>query len=256
MNVIREIAGIVFDRMFYNPAIAFASEKFGTPAVSDGYEMKGVRIVKDGMVSLAVLDIGNSEVALIDAGYDKSGKAVLSELYRRGLGPEAVKAILLTHGHIDHIGAAAMFPKAEIMALAEDVAMAEGRTGHKGFLPCLLPVKLTGLKVTRILSDGETFKLGNLNFRVFSIPGHTAGSAAFLVGGVLFLGDSAFATRDSGLREASCPFSEDMKRNRASLARLGRLLDGENNSVEAIIFSHSSPLTRGIEPLREFAQGR
>jgi len=251
MKFIREIAGFIFDRMFYNPAVALVSDRFGNPAVTDGCEIKGIRIVKDGMVSLAVLDIGNNEVALIDAGYDKSGKAVLAELGRRGLGPESVRAILLTHGHIDHVGAAALFPEAEIMALAEDVAMAEGRAGHKGFLPRLLPVRPTRLKVTRILKDGEMFNLGNVSVRVFSIPGHTAGSAAFLIDRVLFLGDSAFATRDFRLREASCPFSEDMQENRSSLARLGRLLDGDG--IEAIIFSHSSPLMRGIEPLRGFS---
>ncbi len=50
------------------------------------------------------MPLSDREVALIDAGNDVQGKALLAELSRRGLSPDDVKVILLTHGHADHIG--------------------------------------------------------------------------------------------------------------------------------------------------------
>ena len=58
----------------------------GRQAITDGFEVGGVRIVKDGIVTIGVISTGDKEVALIDAGNDPSGKAILAELARRHLG--------------------------------------------------------------------------------------------------------------------------------------------------------------------------
>ena len=94
-----------------------ASALMGRQSVMDGSEVNGIRIVADGITSLAVIPVGEGRVALIDAGNDKAGKAILAELSRRHLGPDAVAAVLLTHGHGDHRGAVPLFPKAQVMAL-------------------------------------------------------------------------------------------------------------------------------------------
>jgi glyoxylase-like metal-dependent hydrolase (beta-lactamase superfamily II) len=76
----------------------------GRKELVDGADLPGgAKVVKDGFVASFMLPAGDRQVALIDAGNDVSGKAVLAELQRRGLGPEAVKAIFLTHGHGDHL---------------------------------------------------------------------------------------------------------------------------------------------------------
>src|SRR5262249_5783046 len=63
----------------------------GGPPIPDGMELPGgARVVKDGYVSVFVLPAGPGAVALIDAGNDRQGGAILRELSRRGLGPEAV----------------------------------------------------------------------------------------------------------------------------------------------------------------------
>src|SRR6185312_5681340 len=92
-----------------------ASAFAGNAPIVDGSEpVPGVRQVKDGFVSMFVLDAGEGQVALIDAGTDPEGKAILAELARRKLGPDAVKAIFLTHGHGDHLAAVHLFPKADV----------------------------------------------------------------------------------------------------------------------------------------------
>ena len=97
-----KIAGIVIVLLLIVAVGTVAYAFIARQSITDGFEINGIRIVKDGIVSMAVVPIGTGEVALIDAGNDSSGKAILAELTRRGLGPSAVKGILLTHGHPDH----------------------------------------------------------------------------------------------------------------------------------------------------------
>ncbi len=123
----------------------------------------GVEIVKDGFVSIAMLDVGANQVALIDAGNDKEGKAILAALAERNLTPASVVAIFLTHGHPDHMAGCHLFPGAQVYAMQEDVA----RIG-------------SAATVTHPLKDGDVSEIGDLRVEAFATPGHTAGSAVFL----------------------------------------------------------------------------
>jgi glyoxylase-like metal-dependent hydrolase (beta-lactamase superfamily II) len=253
MKIILLLAAVVVGVLVAGVAGLFAVTFAGLQDIRDGYELNGVRVVKDSMVSFGIVDAGAGGVVLIDAGNDAAGQALLADLARRGLGPDAVQAIFLTHGHRDHTAAAALFPKAEIMALAPDVALAEGRVGSKGPITRFMPVKPTGVKITRVLHDGETVTVGTAAIRVFAIPGHTAGSAAYLVNGVLFLGDAANAKKDGRVVGSSWAFSESQAQDRASLVRLQQMLAKENADVKTIVFAHSGVLTQGLAPLAAFA---
>jgi glyoxylase-like metal-dependent hydrolase (beta-lactamase superfamily II) len=193
-------------------------------------------------------------VALIDAGNDRKGKVILAELARGGLGPDAVEAILLTHGHSDHTGGVLLFAKAKVMALAEDVALTEGRANSRGPMQRLFSAHPTGIKVARVLRDGETVRVGKAVFRAFPVPGHTAGSAAYLVNGVLVLGDSANATKKGKVAGAPWLFSDSRAKNRESLVALDRRLVREGTKVRALVFSHSGALEEGLAPLTAFAE--
>jgi glyoxylase-like metal-dependent hydrolase (beta-lactamase superfamily II) len=247
-----KIVGVVLFVLIATPVVLIGSAFVGTSAIQDGAELEGVvRIVKDGFVSIGVVDIGGGKVALIDAGNDKQGKAILAELARRKLGPEAVEAVLLTHGHGDHLAACPLFPSASVYALAGDVALAEGREAGKSPIGKLAGARPTGVKVTRALEDGETLTLGNQHVRVFAIPGHTAGSAAYLVNGVLFLGDSAGSSSDGKVLAAPKLFSDDPAQNRASLKALGDRLRPQAAEVRVLVPAHSGVL-RGLDPLLAF----
>jgi glyoxylase-like metal-dependent hydrolase (beta-lactamase superfamily II) len=165
-----------------------------------------------------------------------------------------VRAILLTHGHPDHVAAIAAFPDAEVVALAKEVDLIEGRVAAGGPLTRFSGAKPTGIKVARSLQDGETITLGETQARVFGVPGHTAGSAAYLVHDVLFLGDAADVGRDGSLREAPWVLSDSQAENRASLDRLYRRLVAEDVVVNAIVCAHSGVLTEGLAPLAAFAE--
>lgn len=244
-----KIVGIVLAVLIAIPAIALGVTFAGTSDIEDARELAGVaRIVKDGYVLASVLDLGGGKVALVDAGNDKEGKALLAELTRRGVGPEAVEAILLTHGHPDHTAGCHLFPAAKIYALDVEVALVEGSVAARGPLPRMIGAKATGIKVTRGLKDGETLTLGARSVRVFAVPGHTAGSAAYLVDGVLFVGDSATGGTDGKLHGAPWLFSDDRAQNIASMRGLGGKLEAEGAAVKFIVPAHSAVL-EGLAPL-------
>ena len=235
-------------------AILLAPVLFLRRSVPEGLQVAGIHIVKDGMVSVGVIPIAPGEVALIDAGNDASGQAIIDELSRQQLTADAVTTILVTHGHPDHIAAISRFPRAQVMSLAAEVPLIEGRAAARGPLPRFMPVNPTGVKVSRSLQDGDTIALGSLAVRVFAVPGHTAGSAGYLVNGVLFLGDAADAARDGSLKGSPWIFSDSQAEDLASIVRLADRLDKDNIAVDAIVFAHSGALTEGRAPLTTFAR--
>ena len=240
--------------LFVVSVIGFVAATFmGRQSITDGAEVNGIRIVKDGMVAVGVIPVSEGEVALVDAGNDVAAAAILAELTRRHLGPDAVTTIFITHGHPDHIAGVAKFPRARVIALEAEAPLVEGRAGARGPLPRLMPVSPTGITVARTVADGETVRLGTHSVRVFAVPGHTQGSAAYLVDGVLFMGDSADTKDDGTIIGAPWVFSDSQPQDRASLAALDERLKRDNADVKAIAFSHSGLLANGLASLDAFA---
>ncbi len=209
-------------------------------------------LVKDGFVSAGLVPIGERQVAVVDAGIDVDGKALLAELSRLGFSAEDVKAVLLTHGHSDHIGGIRKFAKAEVMALAAEADVVAGRSSGGGPIMRFKSPRPTGVRLSRILQDGEVLPLGSYSVRVFAVPGHTPGSAAYAIGENLFLGDSANQGKDGRLTAAPWVFSASAAQNRKSLVELARRL-ASDSSIKTLVFAHSAPLERGVAPLVEFA---
>ena len=106
---------------------------------------------------------------LIDAPADAG--AILERL--KGTNP---KYILLTHNHMDHLGALSELQsklKVPVAVHALDV---------KG-LPS--PPEM-------LLNDGDIVSFGNIKLKVLHTPGHTPGSLCFLVSNYLISGDTIF----------------------------------------------------------------
>jgi len=211
---------------------AFGDNK---PTVDGQRLVPGVQTVEDRFVNMFLLDTGPGAVALIDAGLDDSGKALLAALTQRGLSRDAVKAIFLTHGHGDHTAGCKLFADADVYALADEVSLVGAAA-----------------KVTHPLKDGDITTVGELSVETFAVPGHTPGSAVFLARGVLFFGDSAGASKEGTVMKAVRLFSKDSSQNVASLRALAARLSPRASEIKVLAFGHTGPLD-GFGPLAAFA---
>ncbi len=110
-----------------------------------------------------------------------------------------------THAHADHLSAAhwlrtTRFPSARI-GIGEGITTVQKHFRSIFNLGEHFPVD--GSQFDHLFRDGEIFAIGTLQARVIAVPGHTSDSNAFLIGDVLFVGDSLFMP-DGGT--ARCDF--------------------------------------------------
>lgn len=161
-------------------------------------------------VTYLVSDPGSGEAAVIDPVLDydhRSGRVstasadrVLQAIAEQGL---ALRWILETHAHADHLSAAP-YLKARTGA---PVAIGEHiREVQAIFAPVFhaLDVAGDGREFDRLLRDGEALALGALQIQVLHTPGHTPACVSYRVGDAVFVGDTLFMP-DYGTARADFP---------------------------------------------------
>jgi glyoxylase-like metal-dependent hydrolase (beta-lactamase superfamily II) len=163
---------------------------------------------------------GAATAVIVDPGDEP--QRVLDSLGHHGWTPGG---ILVTHGHLDHIGA--------VKALAEqtgvDVWMARGDADSlRTFRPAPYDPE-------HVVGGGETAEIAGVEFRAFDVPGHTAGSVAFATEGMVFSGDVLFA----GSVGRTDLAGGDMPTLVESIALLMRELPGDT----VVLSGHGPPTT-------------
>ena len=103
----------------------------------------------------------------------------------------SVQAVLLTHGHFDHIGGVRHIREltgAKIYMDSEEVLFI--RDAALNLSTMFFGEKLPQFRVDVPLNDGEKLQVGNLTVAMLHTPGHTSGGCCFVVGDVIFSGDT------------------------------------------------------------------
>ncbi|HVT88839.1 MAG TPA: subclass B3 metallo-beta-lactamase [Tepidisphaeraceae bacterium] len=119
---------------------------------------------------------------LLNTGMGASGPMIVDSIRKLGFKPEDIKLLLGGHAHVDHVGAVAYLKKlsgAQIAMIEQEVPLFEsgGKLDfHYGAYPVFA---FEPAKVDRVLHDGETIKLGDVEMKVLLTPGHTKGSMTF-----------------------------------------------------------------------------
>jgi glyoxylase-like metal-dependent hydrolase (beta-lactamase superfamily II) len=144
---------------------------------------RDVYLVGDSEIShpydCCVYLIDAGDLLLIDSGAGRSFDKLVANIERLDFDPGKLKAVLVTHAHIDHIGALHLFQQeygVQVIAHELDAdALEDGRgTAAEAYgvsyTPCHVDVRLRG--------SGEALHLGRHEIKMIHIPGHTPGSIA------------------------------------------------------------------------------
>ncbi len=133
---------------------------------------------------------------IIDPGSD--AKQILKTVEELGLN---IKVIVLTHSHMDHIGALGEVKEAtgaEIAIHAVEAQLLQRQPLQRVFHPLSQPPPAAD----RLLQEGDTVDIGSLHFRVLHTPGHTPGGICLVEEGIVFSGDTLF---NFGIGRADLP---------------------------------------------------
>lgn len=122
-----------------------------------------------------IIDAEERVAAFVDPGGKPEN--IISKLRKN---PVALRYILLTHKHPDHVEALPdvrrAFPEAHVVIHRDDAAaVGAAAKGAMG------------------VDDGATLPFGNRSIKMLHTPGHTDGSVCFLYDGCVFTGDTLFA---------------------------------------------------------------
>lgn len=236
-------------------------------AVSTQEITGGVYRFADGLVNLYVIE-EDGELTLVDAGWPWSWSSIEQAVEQIGRSPRDIRAVVLTHGHPDHIGTAEKARQtcgASVMAYRDEVSRVRGEASGSspfGLVPGLLPhlwrpaafgfvlhATARGFLTPTWVKEVEPFDADGGELDVpgrplpIRTPGHTAGHVSFLLAdsGILFAGDALLTLdplfRIEGPRLAPDVLNSDPAQVRESLAAL------EQADAGTLLPGHGEPWT-------------
>lgn len=119
---------------------------------------------------------------LLNTGTTKSGPMIESSIGKLGFKPGDIKLLLICHAHFDHVGGLAYLQKisgGQVAVIDKEVELLQsggkadfryGRDSGAAF---------DAVQVNRVLQDGETIKLGDVEMTAHLTAGHTKGTTTW-----------------------------------------------------------------------------
>jgi glyoxylase-like metal-dependent hydrolase (beta-lactamase superfamily II) len=163
---------------------------------------------------------------VVDLGFIDAERVLRRQLEAAGGRPEQVVAVLLTHSHRDHIGAWRLVRHAPFHMGAAEVERFVGGEAHEGWIPRLAdralgaPGPEPGMVAVRPIHRDTMLVFGRDTVHAFLMPGHTPGSTAYLMNGMLLAGDALYRGYAGDFRPAMAGYSDDTAEARRSVESL------------------------------------
>lgn len=180
--------------------------------------------------SYVVHDPATKEAAIIDSVLDldhaagrtsfDSADKIVAFVEEQGL---EVRWVLETHAHADHLSAAPYLQEklGGELGIGAEIATVQnvfGKIFNEG-----TEFQRDGSQFDRLLTDGDTLRVGEIPLIALHVPGHTPADMAYLIGDALFTGDTMFMP-DYGSARADFP-GGDARQLYRSVRRLMQLPD-------------------------------
>ena len=162
-----------------------------------------------------ILYFENHDAVAVDIGGDAEKVMQTLEIHHLNL-----KAILLTHGHYDHVGGVEAVRKmtgAEVYIHEKDAVMLESDKENLSWQ--LTSNAYVPVKEYHTLKDGDILEFGGEKFQVMHTAGHTSGSVCYLTENAMFSGDTLFKG-SVGRTDLSGGNPAEMKQSLKKLASL------------------------------------
>jgi glyoxylase-like metal-dependent hydrolase (beta-lactamase superfamily II) len=220
-------------------------------ALSGGISVHSFR--RDYTTSFVVAK--GSDFFLVDTGYEKDGDVLVEDLRDAGFDPDNMKAVLLTHGHHDHAGAAAMLRerfRTPVIVGAADERLLQAGTALDPLCPTDAiarrrveedqAARFTGLAADiEVVSSLPLEPITGVPGTVTVLPGHTEGSLVISVADAAFVGD-LFRGAIGGSSAEVHFYMCDLEDNRRDVQDL---LDRIAPGAEIFFTGHFGPVRRG-----------
>ncbi len=152
---------------------------------------------------------GKTHAWIIDAGVEPG--AMIEHARDRAAAGASIEALVLTHAHVDHIAGVADVRRA---LPGVPVLLHEAERDWLGDAEQNLSA-YTGLPISiappdRLVREGDTLRLGDLEFGVRHTPGHSPGGIALYCGSerTVFVGDALFAGSIGRTDVPGCSFEQ------------------------------------------------
>jgi glyoxylase-like metal-dependent hydrolase (beta-lactamase superfamily II) len=182
------------------------------------YQIGGPDISHAQDCMIFLVDVGDKESVLIDCGAGNSFETIVQNIESIGLEPAKIKTLILTHCHIDHIGAAKKFvDQFNVRTVAHELDV-DGieeknnpKTAASWYGVDYQPVKLDHT----LFSEMETLKIGDVPFNCLHTPGHTPGSISVycdIQGKRILFGQDIHGPFDPSFKSNKDDWRESMKK--------------------------------------------
>jgi glyoxylase-like metal-dependent hydrolase (beta-lactamase superfamily II) len=132
---------------------------------------------------------------LFDTGGSGDRPTLLQRLHERGLSPESVRTIVLSHLHFDHVANVECFPEAEILVHEDELAYARQHGGQDPAVPMFQVQGLLSCGRLKSVSGEPAISNG---ISLIRTPGHTGGHCSLVLesdGGLIVLAQDAVKHR-------------------------------------------------------------